>query len=176
MTPTEKIEQAFLQLSFAIKLLTYIELKKIDQSDFDGETTILLKRRNINLPANTFKTYDDLMFAAENTFNITLGATSIIMDESLTSCGIKNSYADQTPRGQIRSLIYMIRCAFAHNMVQPTWNVYPKYRKLIEFTALEENIRIDLAELNGYPFQMDHIGGHDVYWELKNKVLEMIST
>jgi hypothetical protein len=135
-----------------------------------------LKRKNINLPGSTFKTYDDLVFAAENTFNITLGATSIIMDESLSSCGIKHSYDDKSPSGQVRALIYMVRCAFAHNMVQPTWNVHPKYRKTIEFRALDEDIRVDLMDLNEKPFQMDQIGGHDIYWELKNQVLEMLST
>lgn len=174
MTSKEKIEQAFLQLSFAIKLLTYFELNYVIKEQFDSETTIQLKRKNINLPSNTFQTYNDLLFAAENNFNITVGATAIIMDESLSSAGIIHSSNDLTTNGQLRSLIYMIRCAFAHNMIQPIWQVKPDYRREFRLTLLKNIIVIKLNELHGKPFKMEQIGGHDVYWEIKDQILKMI--
>jgi len=175
MTSKEKIEQAFLQLSFAIKLLTYFELNKVKKEEFDRDTTVILKRKNINLPNNTFQTYNDLVLAAENNFNITLGATAIIMDESLSSAGFKNSYKDMTTNAQLRTLVYMIRCAFAHNMIQPTWQVRPGYLVELRLALLQDTIVVNLNELNGKPFNMEQIGGHEVYWEIKNQVIKMIS-
>lgn len=175
MTPAEKIEQAFLQLAFSIKLLTFFEQNKIDKVQFDNDTTIILKRKNIHLNDNTFNTYDDLVFAAENNFNITLGATAIIMDESLTSAGFPNNYTDRTEIGQLRTLIYMIRCAFAHNMIQPKWQVRKAYLHELKFKFLGETIVIDLNALNGKPFTMEQIGGHDIYMEIKDKVIALIS-
>ena len=174
MTSVDKIDQAFLQFAFAIKLLTFFEMKKVDKQQFDVETTIILKRKNIHLKDNTFQLYDDLINAAVNNLNITLGATAIILDESLTSGGFKHSYADKSEQGQIRTLVYMIRCAFAHNMIEPMWEIRGGYLQTIKLNILNENIEVRLNELNGKPFSVDQIGGHDVYIEIKDKLISLL--
>ena len=40
MTPIEKIDQAFLQLAYAIKLVNYVENEKFKKQDFDIDLTI----------------------------------------------------------------------------------------------------------------------------------------
>jgi hypothetical protein len=61
MRPNEIIEQAFLHLTFAIKLLTYVELGKVNKLEFDGEVQINLKKKNICFSESSFKSYDDII-------------------------------------------------------------------------------------------------------------------
>jgi hypothetical protein len=174
MTSSEKIDQAFLQFAFAIKLLMYFELDKVDKNQFDTDTTIELKRKNINLKNNLFHTNGDLKNAAINNLNITLGATAIILDESLTSAGILNSHADTSEQGQLRTLIYMIRCAYAHNMIEPRWEVRGKYIRTLKYSVFREVFEVNLNELNGKPFDMEQIGGHDVYIQIKDRLITLL--
>ena len=175
MTAAEKIDQAFLQFGFAIKLLTHFELGKVDKQQFDVETTIFLERKNIHLKTNLFHTNDDLVNAATNNFNITLGATAIILDESLTSAGFKNSCGDTSEQDQLRTLIYMIRCAYAHNMIEPRWEVRGKCLQTLKYRILEQTFEVKLPELNGRPFSLDQIGGHDVYIAIKDRLLTLLA-
>ena len=111
-TPVERINQAFLQFEFAVKLMNYFELRKVDNQVFDTATVVLLDRGSISLHDNTFNSYDDLILAARNNYQITLGATAITLDNSLDEAGNKHDASDTSPRGQLRKLVYMIRCAF----------------------------------------------------------------
>ncbi|MCE5333601.1 MAG: hypothetical protein LLG06_03330 [Desulfobacteraceae bacterium] len=66
MDPVDRIDQVFLQLVFAIKLLNYFELKKVSKKEFDASTYIL--KPNLHFPEDTFHTYDDLIHDATNTY------------------------------------------------------------------------------------------------------------
>ncbi len=174
MKPIERIDQAFLQLEFAIKLMNYVELGRLNKDEFDRDTLIELERKNIRFGDNTFHTYDELKNAAINNYLITLGMSAIALETSLQDAGINNNYADFSSKGQLRALVYMIRCAFAHDMMTPCWKVDHCYQRIIELHLGVGKISIDLRELNGMAFEDRHIGGIETYYEIKNAVKSLI--
>ncbi len=60
------------------------------------------------------------------------GVTAITLNRALEDARIKSNPNDQSEKGCLRTLIYMIRYAFAHNMIEPRWKVKRKYMKKIE--------------------------------------------
>jgi hypothetical protein len=169
----ENIEQAFLQLAFAIKLLAFLDLKKIDKNEFDIDL-ILGKHGEIAYGHGTFNTYDDLINAAHNNFNLTLGFTAITLETSLQTAGISNNPSDQSPNGMLRTLIYMIRNAYAHDLMHPKWEVKGQYRKQLIIELQNETVELDLSEKHGQPFDVKDIGGHETYFQIKEKICQLI--
>jgi hypothetical protein len=170
----ENIEQAFLQLEFSIKLLTYVELKKIEKTEFDTNVVIEGQKRNLNFFHSSFDTYDDLIHATVNNLNITLGFTSIVLEASLQALGIKNDPNDRSKNGMLRNLIYMIRCAYAHDMMYPKWEAKGPYAQPLEIHLDNEIVNIDLMKKHGEPFDMKDLGGYRNYFEIKDKILTLI--
>ena len=170
----ENIEQAFLQLAFSIKLLTFFELEKIDKDEFDTDLTILGEHGNIGYSHGTFNTYDDLIHAAHNNFNLTLGFTAITLETSLQAASISNNPNDQSPNGMLRTLVYMIRCAYAHDLIHPKWNVKRPYCQQLKIELQDETVELDLSEKDGQPFDVKDIGGHEIYFQIKEKICQLI--
>jgi len=170
MKPKEKIEQALLQYEFVIKMLTYIESGKLDKKEFDIDTTIIHAKSYNRFPDNTFNTYDDLKLAAENNFSLMLGALTITIESCLAENGIPNNSQDTTPRGQLRQLIYMIRCAYAHDIMEPKWVIKDRYVKKLTCTAGPYTKEVELDELNGTHFNIEQVGGHGFYFELIKEI------
>ena len=181
MDPIERIDQAFLQLWFAIKLMNYLEkpnLRREDRDklkrDFDTDTIILLARSNLACPEDAFDTYDDLIIAAQNNYVITLGFSALVLDSSIQQAGWSCNSEDLSERGQLRSLIYMVRCAFAHDMMMPVWNIKSSYRRILEIPCSQKSLRIDLRELNGKSFNDEHIGGVEGWFEIRDRVRTLL--
>jgi hypothetical protein len=168
----DHINQAFLQLEFSIKLLTYAELREIDKEEFD--TDLLIGQGDLSFSHSTFDTYEDLMLAAHNNFNITVGFTAIVLDSSFNSVGILPNPNDRSPEGALRALIYMIRCAYAHNMMYPKWEVKGPYAQILEVPLRNEILKLDLTQKHGAPFDMQDIGGYKNYFNIKDSICELI--
>ena len=83
LTPVERIKQVFLQFEFAVKLMNYFDLEKVDKQEFDTDTVVLLDQGSISFRDNAFNSYNDLILAAQSNYQITLGATAITLDDSL---------------------------------------------------------------------------------------------
>lgn len=154
--------------------MTYFELNKIDKKEFDRDTTILLENGSMVFGDDTFHTYDDLILAAQNNYMITLGFSAIVLDSSLQKAGIKNAPNDHSDIGQLRSLVYMIRCAFAHDMMYPYWNVKGPYQRQIKLNLKDKNLMVDLTALDNKIFDVSHIGGIKGYTAIKEEVLKII--
>ena len=56
--------------------------------------------------------------------------------------GIKNDPDARDNLGQLRMLIYMCRCAFAHNVLYPEWEVRGKYERRLDIAYLKFSFRI----------------------------------
>ena len=169
------IEQSFLQLEFSVKLLAYFETEKVDKDEFDTEISWPGKLINLIFPHNSYKTYNDLILAAENSYSITLGFTSIVLNDALQNIGIKCNPSDDSPNGMLRTLVYMIRCAYAHNMMYPKWEIKPKYAYSLEIAIEPEPLKLDLSQKNGQPFKIADIGDLDNYLKIKEKVCQLIA-
>lgn len=168
----DNINQAFLQLEFSIKLLTYTELRKIDKDEFD--TDLLIGQGNLSFNHSSFHTYNDLIHGAHNNFNITVGFTSIVLDSSCNSVGISPNPNNHCPEGALRTLIYMLRCAYAHNMMYPKWEVRGPYAQILEVPLKNEILKLDLTNKHGTLFDMQDIGGYKNYLNIKDSICELI--
>jgi len=166
----KNINQAFLYLEFTIKLLYYMERRTIDKDEFDTNIVITGKKRNILFNDSAFNTYDDLILGAENCVLIAVGFTSIVLDTSLRSIGKKPDPNDRSSDGMLRSLIYMIRCAYAHDMMYPKWAVRGNYAQTLEIQLQSDMLRLDLSKKHKQLFNIEDIGGYENYFEIKDLI------
>jgi hypothetical protein len=175
MNPIVAIDQAFLQLTFAIKLLAHVELGRLSKSDFDGEVLVKLRKRNLNFPSQSFNTDEDIRLAAENNYSITLGFSALVLDRALSDRGLSSDLTPSSPYRDLRSLVYMVRCAFAHDMMQPRWEARGVFARELRITLPSGALVVDVRALNGQPFMDSHIGGVETYFELKDEVARIVS-
>ena len=107
------------------------------------------------------------------------GSCFVAFDEALDSIYKKkpgdfpNKYHDMK-RGTLRILIYMIRCAFAHNPAHPTWQAYGKYAGIGKLKLQDIGLELDIAELNGQSLSDSQFGGFEKLVELMEYCLEVI--
>jgi hypothetical protein len=175
MTPSEQVQQAFLQLCWAIKLDSYLSVhppaKKVD---FDNPISILDPTDTFSLPGDQFDTYDDIYLGAENCILLSVGALFLALGTALDQAGIKNDPSAQDSFGQLRILIYMSRCAFAHNLLAPRWEVRGKYGRQLAIAVPGGTLQLDLNQLSGKPFDIRQIGGYSQLLKIKDHVLEVL--
>jgi|GEM_PF-1988536 hypothetical protein len=169
MKPLTDVDIAFLQLEFAIRLLSFCDLGKIDPDYFDLPHTTELKEGNIHFPSGNFKNKNDLIAAASITVNLALAATALALDEAFSAKGITRDPMALDNNSQTRILIYMIRNAYAHGISDPRWEVKSSYQREINIRLNEYNsIHLDLRERNGQPFRFEQLGGHANWLLLKD--------
>ena len=180
---TDITNQAFLQLEFSIKLMDYIELGGInvelgnnDEIKFDTNALIQYGHGTIRFPSGNFGTKGDLICASINNFNIILGFTAITLDASLKKAGFKNNSNGQAPNDKLCTLVYMIRCAYAHDMMHPKWEVKKKFQKPLTIELKGRTIDLDFSQKNGQCFDINDIGGHLAYFDIKDEVINMIKS
>ena len=169
------INQAFLHLEFTIKLLTYMERRTTEKDEFDTNIIITGKKRNISFNDSAFNTYDDLILGAENCVLIAVGFSAIVLDTSLKSAGKKADPNDQSSEGMLINLIYMIRCAYAHDMMHPKWKVNPNYAQPLEIQLQNDILRLYLSKKQNQLFKIEDIGGYENYFEIKDLTCKIIS-
>src|SRR3989339_823373 len=101
--------------------------------------------------------------------------TAIVIDTSLQSVGKKHDLKNQSSEGMLRNLIYMIRCAYAHDMMHPKWKVGSNYPQLLEIQLQSDILRLDLSTKHKKSFNIEDIGGYENYFEIKDLICKMIS-
>jgi hypothetical protein len=158
-SPIDRIDQAILSLEFAIKVMNYVALGKINKEDLDSDTLIHLPGGNLSFGQSTFHTYGDLVHASENLYSQALAVSAVAMEAALQGAGIRNDPNDRSDRGQLRSLVYMIRSAFAHDLQVPTWEVRGPYAKQMQVRFGRHDLWVDLNALNDQPLMLEHFGG-----------------
>lgn len=173
-SPIDRIDQALLALEFAIKVMNYVTRGKVNKDELDCDTLIRLPGGNLSLSRSAFHTYDDLVHASENLYSQALAASAIAMEVALQGAGIRNDPNDRSDRGQVRSLVYMIRSAFAHDLQVPTWEVRGAYAQQMRVRFGRHDLQVDLSSLHGQPLVLEHFGGPLVFWDLIHEVRSWI--
>jgi hypothetical protein len=172
----EDIAIAFKQLEFAIKLLSYCELGHIKPHEFDTDHLIQLEHGNLHFASGTFSTADDIVRAASITVLQAFSATVLVLDKAFEVNGVPSNPQAGDPQGLLRTLIYMVRCAQAHGLADPRWEVRGKYRRLLELDIEGERLSLDLAALDGQPFVIDQIGGYETWYRIYAMTKRLLST
>ena len=152
-----------------------MERRTIDKDEFDTNIVITGKKRNISFNDSAFNTYDDLILGTENCVLLSVGFTAIVLDTSLQSVGKKPDPNNRSSEGMLRNLIYMIRCAYAHDMMHPKWEVRSNYAQPLEIQLQSDILRLDLSKKHNQLFNIEDIGGYENYFEIKDLICKMIS-
>jgi len=162
----EDVETAFTQLEFAIKLLSYSELGHIKPEDFDTDHLVQLELGNLHFPTGKFNSQDAIIRAASIAVLQAFSATALVLDKAFEAKGMRPN-PEATDAGELlRTLIYMVRCAQAHGLADPRWEVRGKYRRVLKFDIEGEQLSLDLAALDGQPFIIEQIGGYETWCRL----------
>jgi hypothetical protein len=176
MTPFEQVEQAFLHFCWTIKLNSYLNIyPPANKVDFDSPISVLDPTDPFHLPGDQFNTDDDIHLGAENCVLLSVGALFLALDTALDQADIKNDPSALDSFGQLRILIYMSRCAFAHNVLAPHWEVHGKYCRKLSITIPEVNLQLDLNQLSGRLFEIKQIGGYSQLIKMKDYILERLA-
>ncbi len=169
------VEHAFRHLEFAIKLMCYCELDHLDRSKFDSDVTILLEKENVSFPSNTFETLDSVVLAAQANVGVCFGVTAIVLDAVFEVAGVPKRPQSFAPADELRTLVYMVRCAFAHNPAMPCWDARKYYARLLSLPLGASTMTLDLASLHGRPFEHEHIGGFANWFKIRSESERVIN-
>ena len=169
------IEIAFLQVEFSIKLLSYCELEKIDSAEFDADEIVLLEHENLIFPPGKFGRLEDITRAAGIAILSAFGASALTLDKGWEVAGIRPNPQSADEKVKLRTLVHMVRCAHAHGIADPKWEVRRDYRQVLELELPSGPLMLDLRELDGHGFSFDAIGGHARWFEIRDASIAAIS-
>jgi hypothetical protein len=160
---------AFAQLFFSWKLYNYALEGKIDRESLDSDITFQNEDQSqiFVLPSRIFENDNDFILAFENNLTIAFGAAAITLDRARHETGHNLPDPIQSENDQCIALIYQIRCAFAHDIAEPRWNVKGRYLRAYDFGRLH----IDLTQLDGEVFDYHQIGGPERLIAIKDYAL-----
>lgn len=175
MDPVTAIKNARLQYIYNLKLYDYLLKDKINRYKFDKEIELISFGGSLLLQKNLFSD-EDIIDGAANNIMLSLGTLFIMIDTCLSDLGFHNDANNTTASGMYRTLIYMLKSAFAHNMLQPKWKIKGSYSKIKFNLRLKHgNIKCDLSKLNGKLFKEEDLGGYKNIKELVDFSTDIIS-
>lgn len=170
----EDVRIAFLQLEFAIKMLTHCELGKIDPNVFDTDHIVLLDKGNLGFPSGHFSDPDNIIRAAGISVSLAFGASALTLDKAFEAAGMKWELSSEDNLIKLRTLVYMIRCAYAHGIAEPRWEVRGKNKPKMSVELRTGQVGIDLEALHGKVFDFDQLGGHHIWFQIRDEALVVL--
>jgi len=150
---------AFHQLEFAVRLLSYCELDLIKPSDFDTDHLTQLPNGNLHFPSGNFSNERAICDAASINVVMAFGTTVLVLDQAFQAFGIRPDPEASDNMTRLRTLVYLIRCAYAHRIADPRWEARGKYRQTLSVELLGQTLSLDLVALDGAGFDIESIGG-----------------
>ncbi|WP_150428423.1 hypothetical protein [Dechloromonas sp. CZR5] len=163
------VDYAFRHLEFAIRLMCYCELEHLDLPRLDTDLTILFERENVGFPSGTFATIEAVVSASNALVGMAFGTSAMVLDAAFDVANLKRKPQSRQPNDELRTLVYMVRCAFAHNPALPLWEARGKeHARLLSLSVGGTPLSIDLAALHGQPFEYDHIGGFAMWLRIRS--------
>ena len=169
----EYLDTAFLQFEFALKLWHYIQSYPIDSNKFDIDLTVTGFGSHIVTNSGNFQSQAEIESATGNIISMSFGSAVISLWEAINSHYYEIPNDLDSEMGALFALIYQLRCAFAHNMTMPKWNITKqKYLRELKF----DNFSIDLSTKEGCVFTYEDIGGAENLKYFKDLVLKYIKS
>lgn len=169
------VGHAFRHLEFAIRLMCHCELDHLDLEKFDSDVSLLFERENVGFSSGTFSTKDATIPAAQALVGVSFGVSAIVLDAAFDVAGLKNKPASRDDVDELRTLVRMVRCAFAHNPAFPTWEARGDYQRDLSFSVDDASLSVDLAALHGQLFEYDHIGGFGCWLRIRDAAVSRIN-
>ncbi len=99
-----------------------------------------------------------------------------LLDQAFDSVGMKANPEATDNVGQLRVLVYMVRCAHAHRIEDPHWEVRGKYARTLNVHVGDVTISLDLRPLHGQAFDIERdIGGYVNWYRIRDTVVQALS-
>jgi hypothetical protein len=168
------VDTAFRQLEFAIKLLSYCELDHVKPSDFDTDHLIFLEGEKLNFPSGKFSDIDAIVRAASIGVLLAFSASVLVLDKAFEVAGIRSDPEATGKDARLRTLVYMVRCAQAHGIAEPRWEVRGKYLRILAVDNAGTELSLDLPALHGEVFHIDQIGGYPNWYRVRDAACALI--
>lgn len=170
----EDVDIAFKQLEFTIKLLSYCESEKIKPEDFDTHHLVVLKGGSLNFPSRHFGNTDSLVRAARISVLLAFSASVLVLDKAFEIIGMASNPESTDNVVKLRTLIYMLRCAQAHGIAEPIWEVRGPYARDLAVDLDGTTIPLALQTLNGKPFNIDQLGGYQNWYLIRRAAIQAL--
>ncbi len=100
---------------------------------------------------------------AENELFVRYGTAARTLDTFREEKGLNRPPLAWDDLTMCVSLIRQIRNVFAHNTIEPKWDIKERYRMVYEF----DDISISLMDKHGHDFQFDHVDGPETLFALR---------
>ena len=163
-TPISVIRNAIETLSFNYFLADAIGHGRITSNTFRQEIPV-----HTGGPGLTLKrvfTKDNLHASWHNNVIMATGTTALAVDKALDATFGAKTRDDTSELGSARTIVYLTRCAFAHDPFNPCWVVKGKYPGPYRVTTEYCVIEFDPYSLDGQRVKPEHHGGLEGYWSL----------
>ncbi len=172
----EDVEIAFLQVEYTLKVNAYWDRDDFEVSHFDTDLVVQLPERNLNFPTKRFSSKNEILKASEVAISVAYGITALTLDQALETAGHKINPKSDNEFDHIRCIVYLVRCAYAHRIAQPYWDVRTDKQRIYRYhLSSGELISVDAKALNGSDFDFRQIGGHAAWHDIKEIIVGNIS-
>ncbi len=170
------VEISSLHVEFAIRLLSCCEREVIDAAEFSTTHVVLLENGRLEFPSGNFTNTPDIVRAASITVSAAFGASAVTLDKAWEVAGVLPNPESEDATVKLRTLVYMIRCAYAHGIADPKWKVKGRYQRLFQVNLRSGILELDLSELNNQSFDFNVLGGHTKWFEILDMSVATITT
>ena len=92
------------------------------------------------------------------------GASALALDKAFEVAEVKEDPTSDNNVVRLRTLVYLVRCAYAHGIADPKWEVRGKYNTSLILNLPSGATNIDLRELDGQSFNFEQLGGHGIWF------------
>lgn len=187
----EEIDEALNILDLTIRLQTGFRVGFISSECF---------QRKMEVNKDTHSALDNDYFynkkpILKNRFRnlvlTTIGMVSCALDRALDQKFGNKNPKDHSEIGSVRNIIYMIRCAFAHDPCNPIWECKSKYTESPYVLTIDKSVskriifgenipqalafEFDFKKLNGMGLSFEHFNALDGFFLLAEYGQKLIS-
>lgn len=164
--PIQAIDETYKTFVLAMRIQSGFKEGLINQKCFTSSIEIPSDLR-MSIPEQNY----DQRAIYRQFHNLVLSATAaliIAVDTALDETfGAKNPLNTQDPIDSLRAIIYMLRCAWSHDMANPTWALKgDKYRKTYQVTVPQQLMSTlssgQITDSQTYKFDFSKLDGNYV--------------
>ncbi|MGH6817150.1 MAG: hypothetical protein ACREC1_00075 [Methylovirgula sp.] len=171
----EDVEIGFRQLEFAIKLLSFCELNKINPTEIDSDHLVQLQTGNLHFPSGHFADNDSLVRTASINLQMVFSASALVLDQAFDAIGMKPNPSAVDAASRLRLLVHMVRCAYAHGVADPRWEVRGNYKQVLTVAVEGATVTLDLKDLHYQQFEIEQIGGWENWFRIRCAAARLFS-
>ncbi|MFC1980178.1 hypothetical protein ACFLVS_04950 [Chloroflexota bacterium] len=178
-TSVEQMKAAFNIWKFLLIIKVCIQEDAISKSKLPSRIDIHSRTAYFKFDLDSLSN-EDFNTHARNSLISGISLCAIAFDKAMDIAFGKKGKdfpTDETDLTSARAIIFQLRNAFAHDPLQPTWEVYKnkKIKYLKTFQVQEIGLRVNLEELNGKVFQPEDVGGDKGLFSLLEYCIKQVT-